>query len=342
MPRTRIYKKSEELPAIAESNFFHSRKLFDLYEQTPGMKPYMVVAYADSCTDEPERDNKDSSPIVIGHMLAVVGYRHTLIPPFIYKYCLILGEGCYPQASTSTPESQTPQRTKVFSQMLDKLLKEISTWVGFIEFSNIGSKMFGYKEFREKGFFPVRWLSIRNSLHSRLPEERISEKMKQKIERAYKRGITTEEISSPGDIDAFYRLLKQHNILKLKRHIPDKKFFETLSAPTARLFATRYNEKTVGCAACIYSEGNAYLWYFASKRKSYARLHPDIVTIWHVIKDAHARGFDHFIFLDVGLPFRKSPLRDFILRFGGKSVSTLRWFRFGNSLLNKIFFKLFS
>jgi hypothetical protein len=43
----------------------------------------------------------------------------------------------------------------------------------------------------------------------------------------------------------------------------------------------------------------------------------------------------------VGLPFRKNTFRDFILRFGGKPVSTFRWFRCSirwiNSLLKWIY-----
>jgi hypothetical protein len=31
--------------------------------------------------------------------------------------------------------------------------------------------------------------------------------------------------------------------------------------------------------------------------------------------------------MDVGLPFRKNSFREFILSFGGKPVSTVRWFR---------------
>jgi hypothetical protein len=40
--------------------------------------------------------------------------------------------------------------------------------------------------------------------------------------------------------------------------------------------------------------------------------------------------------MDVGLPFRRNPYRDFILSFGGKEVSTLRWFRISFRWLNKL------
>jgi hypothetical protein len=99
---------------------------------------------------------------------------------------------------------------------------------------------------------------------------------------------------------------------------------------------TQYREKTIGCSATIFSENDAYLWYSASRRKSFAALHPNAVTFWNTIKAAHAAGCEHIRFMDVGLPFRKNPYRDFILSFGGKEVSTYRWFRISIRWVNAL------
>ena len=40
--------------------------------------------------------------------------------------------------------------------------------------------------------------------------------------------------------------------------------------------------------------------------------------------------------MDVGLPFRKNPFRDFLLRFGGKEVSSYRWFRISIRWVNRL------
>jgi hypothetical protein len=103
-----------------------------------------------------------------------------------------------------------------------------------------------------------------------------------------------------------------------------------------QLSLTRYRNHVIGCSAVVFSHGNAYLWYAAFRRKSFAFVHPDVLTIWHAIKEAHRQGYDHIFFLDVGLPFRKNRFRDFILRFGGKPVSTYRWFRTSIGWLNKL------
>ena len=43
----RIYTEDKELPELLEGNFFHSKELFLIEEQTPKDTPYMAVATRD-------------------------------------------------------------------------------------------------------------------------------------------------------------------------------------------------------------------------------------------------------------------------------------------------------
>ena len=319
--KTTIYTKLEKLPTVREQNFFHSRQLFAISAQTPRMKPYMTV-----CADETGQ--------VVSQLLTIVRYRTSFLQPFFFMHCRILGEGDYAESNY--------RREELFGEMLHAITQRLSRTALYIEVSNLTQKMFGYRYFRQHNYFPVHWMSIHNSLHSRLPEERISEKMQRRIDNAYARGVTTGEVEGEDDFKAFTQLLHKHHWLKPKRYIPDNQFFrEVMKTDSCRLFLTKYHQHVIGCAACVYSEGNAYLWYAAFRRKTYLPLHPDTMTIWHCIKDAHSKGYQHINFMDVGLPFRKNSFREFILSFGGKPVSTLRWFRFSirwvNTLLSWIY-----
>ena len=313
---TRIYTSGDQLPhGLYEANIFHSPQLFALAEATPGHKPYLITVETESGE-------------VRAQMLALVRFRSSLLPPYLYRHCRILGEGVYASAEEKEP---------LLGMMLQTLAEKLVPKVFYIELSHLSQKMLGYKLFRANSFFPVRWMSIHNSLHSRTPEERISERKLRRINQAYERGIVTDEVQSDADFEAFMRLLRHHNWLKPKRYIPHENFFQGLRAHGyGRLFVTRYHDHIIGCSACVYSEGQAYLWYAAYRRKTYAFLHPKELTIWHAIKDAHSRGYEHIYFMDVGLPFRKNAFREFILRFGGKPVSTYRWFRFRWKWLNKL------
>jgi len=320
---THIYASGETLPeGLMEHNFFHSPQLFALSRQTPRLRPYMVTV-------------EDADGRVAAQMLALVRYRSSLFPPHLYRHCQILGEGVY------ADEADIP-RNELFGMMLQAVTSRLGRRMLYIEVSHLSQKMFAYREARASGFFPVRWMSIHNSLHSRSPEERISERLQKRIDASYDHGVVTDEVCTDDDFEHFFKLLRHHNWLKPKRYIPDAKFFRGLQATgNGQLYLTRYRNHVIGCSAVVFSHRQAYLWYAAYRRKSFVKLHPDELTIWHALKDAHSHGYEHMFFMDVGLPFRKNAFRDFILRFGGKPTSTYRWFRCSirwvNALLSWIY-----
>ena len=313
---TSIYRKSSELPELEGKNFFHSPQLHEICEQASRQRAYMVVT-------------KDESGKVVSHMLAVLRYHPIWLPPFLLIHCRVLGEGVYVESGYN--------RDELFGEMLDALTRKLSHKVLYIEVSNLSQKMLGYKQLRQHGFYPVNWMSIHNSLHSHAPEERISEKMQRRIDRAHARGGTTERVANDEDFSGFSKLLHRHNLLKPRRFIPDDVFFRKLmNSENGDLFVTKYHGKVIGCSAVAYSDGNAYLWYAAYRRKTYIHLHPDILTVWDTMKDAYEHGYQHMYFMDVGLPYKNNPFREFILRFGGKEQSTYRWFRFSIRWVNAV------
>ena len=313
--RTTIYTKTEGMPKLQEGSFFHSRELMEICEAAPRQRAYMVVV-----TNESGRE--------LSHMLGIVRYRTLLLPPFLLIHCRILGEGVY---------SNEAQKDELLGEMLGALTRKLDNRVLFIEVSNMSQKMMGYKQLRQAGYYPINWMSIHNSLHSHAPEERITEKLQRRIDNAHQRGAKTEIVSTEEDFKAFQKLLRKHHILKPKRYIPDEIFFRKVMEGTGgKLFVTKYHGRVIACAAVAYSEGDAYLWYSAFRRKTYHKLHPDTIVIWDVMKHAHQNGYKHMRFMDVGLPYGKNPFREFILRFGGKEQSTYRWFRFSIRWVNKL------
>ncbi len=305
-----IYEHTTDLPELPGNNFFHSRQLMHLCERTPRHKPLMAVYETnDAHTD--------------GHLLCIVRYRFSLLPPYLYTHARIYGNNnC---------------SSEVFGLLMEALTERLQKRALYIEVSNLSEKMFGYRELRKLNFFHVRWMSVHNSLHSKTPEERITDKQLKRIQNAERRGATTKIVETNEEFRSFSKLLRHHNWFKPRRFLPDDQFFRgMMNEGHCKIFITKAHERVIGCTVCVYSENDAYLWYSASRRKSFAPFHPNAVTIWNTIKDAHANGYDHIRFMDVGLPFRKNPYRDFILRFGGKDVSTYRWFRISIRWINKL------
>lgn len=314
---TTIFTKSKGMPSLRQGSYFHSCELMEICEEAPRQRPYMVVI-------------NDTAGNELCHMLGIVRFRTLILPPFLLIHCRILGEGVYDETSSY-------KREELFSLMVSALTQKLNKRALFIEVSNLSTKMFGYKELRSNGYYPINWISIHNSLHRRAPEERITEKLQHRIDHIHQRGVTTEIVNNEADFKAFSRLLRKHHILKPKRYIPDDIFFRKLLAGNnGNLFVTKYRQKVIACAAVVYSEGDAYLWYSAFRRKTFLTLHPDTMVVWDVMKHAYNEGYQHMRFMDVGLPFRRNPYREFILRFGGKEQSTYRWFRFSIRWVNNL------
>lgn len=311
-----IYTKSEDLPPLLEGNFFHSREYFCIVESSPGNVPYMVVA-----TD------RQGHPL--GQLLVVLHRRSSLLPPYLYTHAHAYGEGQYTAGA---------DEGEVFRSMLSAITQKLTRRLClYVEFSNLSKKMFAYRHFRKLGYFPVAWQEVHNSLHSMEPQERLSAKTASAIQKGNHRGVAYHEITEEGDIVAFHRLLKKFYRFKLRRYIPPVEYFEQLSHSShAKMFATTYKGLLIGGCACVFSQGNAYLWYIASRRKTFAPLHPDAMTVWHAIQYAHDQACRHIYFIDVGLPWHHNRFRSFILGFGGKPVAKYRWFRFHSRTINRL------
>ena len=288
---TTIFTKSKGMPTLRQGSYFHSRELMEICEEAPRQRPYMVVI-------------NDTAGNELCHMLGIVRFRTLTLPPFLLIHCRILGEGVYDETSSY-------KREELFSLMVSALTQKLNKRALFIEVSNLSTKMFGYKELRSNGYYPINWISIHNSLHRHTPEERITEKLQHRIDHIHQRGVTTEIVNNETDFKAFSRLLRKHHILKPKRYIPDDIFFRKLLAGNnGNLFVTKYRQKVIACAAVVYSEGDAYLWYSAFRRKTFLTLHPDTMVVWDVMKHAYNEGYQHMRFMDVGLPFRRNPYRE--------------------------------
>lgn len=108
-----------------------------------------------------------------------------------------------------------------------------------------------------------------------------------------------------------------------------------------QVFVIRYKDKIIGGSVCLFSQDTAYLLFSAGMRKSYPLLYPGILAVWDAMVYAREQGFRHFEFIEAGVPFKRYAYRDFILRFGGKQLSTRRWFRIKWKWLNRLLIHLY-
>lgn len=317
--RLSTYHKGNAIPPLPGTNIFHSTELFHVFEMTRGYDPILIVAYM------------DNHPV--GKLLAVIRKSTRLFPPAIIKRCEVYGTGEYFDKEFDKEE--------LFGEMLEHLTNEVLRHSFLIEFRNLENPLFGYKAFKRNNYFAINWLRVHNSLHSKTPYERLSVSRKKQINKALRNGAVMEIANNEKDIQDFFRMLRNAYASQIRKHFPDINFFRLLahqnpSKELAKIFLIKYKNKIIGGSICIFSKGNAYLWFSGGMRKTYAFLYPGILAVWAPITYAHQNGYAHLEFMDAGLPFKKHGYRDFILRFGGKQSSTRRWFRIRWKWLNNL------
>lgn len=315
---------ADSLPYIKGESIFHSDELFRVFELTRGYRPIMIVAY----------DGEN----VIAQLMAVVRRSVRLFPPSIIKRCEVYGNGEY--------FDDTYNKEEIFSMFITRLTNDVGKRSFLIEFRNLENPLLGYDTFRKSGYFPVNWLRVYNSLHSKTPQERLSSSRKRQINRAIRCGVTIEIAQNREDIVSFSRLLKKAYSSKLRKHFPDVGFFIQLAEQDsgkgmAKIFLVKYKNRIIGGTLCLFSANTAYIWFSMGLRKSYAFQYPGVMAVWGVIEYAYQNHYSHLEFMDPGLPFKKYGYREFILRFGGKQASTRRWFRFRWNWLNALFSKIY-
>ena len=221
--KTSIITRSKDLPELCKGTFFHSRDLFCMLEQTPRLKPCMVVA-----TDE----NGET----IGQILAQIRVKRRILGINFTRRARVYSEGCYQDGIDNT------EKGKLFDAMIDALVHHLLRHRCYhIELSDISKKMFGYRTLRKHGFVPIPWIQVHHSLHSRAPEERASEKVLQRVKRALENGFETRSAMDKAEIHQLYRLIKRYYILRKQRYIPHEELFQQIgNSAFGHVYVTLY------------------------------------------------------------------------------------------------------
>lgn len=231
--------------------------------------------------------------------------------------------------------------------MLSFLTKRLARRSFLLEFRNLNEPLFGYRAFRNNGYFPMRWLRVRNSIHHPTIDKWMSPSRKRQINQGLKHGTTVDLARDREEIENVFHLLKKYYSSKIRHYLPDMNFFLALCEESAekdtfgKIFLVRQKGRIIGGSVCLFSKDTCYLLFSAGLRKSHPRCYPGVLSVWGAMTYAREQKFEHFEFIDAGLPFKRYGYREFILRFGGKQLSTRRWFKTRIGWLNKLLLKIY-
>lgn len=314
------YYKGEDIPQLPGTNAFHSTALFRIYESTPGFKPILIVA----------REEEQ----VLGKILAVIRLKRRLFPPSFLKRCVVYDTGEY-------FSEKYPEQT-VFNELLDQLTREALRYSYLIEFRNLSQPLFGYKAFRKHNYYAVNWLRVVNNLEETKDiEDAISASRMKEVRKGQNNGAKVKVAQNMEEIEAFVKMLLRNYSSKVRKYIPSVEFFKQLDEmvdikKNKNIFIVEHKKKIIGGSVCIYSDDTAYIWFSGGLKKRYFKQYPGVLAVWYALKAAKESGYKYLEFMDVGLPFHKHGYRDFVLRFGGKPISTRRWYLLKWKWLNRV------
>lgn len=195
--RLATYYHAKDVPDLPGSNIFHSTELFHVLEQTNGYCPRLLVAY------------EGETPI--GKLLCILR-RSTRLCRFVEKgYAYGVGEYF----------SSSYRKEEIFRELLSYFTLQFSERAFILEFRNLEEPLFGYRYFRQNGYFPVRWLRVRNSLHHDSLDKWMSASRKKQISHGLKNGAVIEVAHTKEELKAFFSMLKRYYSPKIHRYLPD-------------------------------------------------------------------------------------------------------------------------
>ncbi len=331
----RTYHHGEDIPPLPGSNVFYSTALFRALEQTPKHTPVLIVAY--------------QGDIPVGKLTCIT--RRYFGFSFLFRKTYAYGTGEYFNLSAVTDGTSVHDLNAAKEAIFEKILDYITYHFGrnafLLKFRNLEQPLFGYRVFRKNGFFPIRRIRVRNSIHKPIIDKWMSASRKRQISQGFRNGAVTEEARTQEDVIAFFDMLKKNVPSKTRHYLPPLSFFIALLKERENgnniggIFLVRYKERIIGGSVCLFSNQTCYLVFSVGLRKSYLTQYPGVICIWAAMKYAQEQQFRYFEFIDTGIPFKLYGYHEFILRFGGKQISTRRWLKIRFGWLNKFFTRIF-
>lgn len=321
-----VYYKKEDLPELKDINFFHYTSSFDWYSNSPAYTPLMIVAF----------DNNKP----IASVFAVIIRRNSFLRGSFFKRCIVSQQPSFYDDSFS--------KIDLFNSLIRQLVNEVKNKVFLIRYDRINSTVFGYKGFRENGFYSTKWINIRNSLQrKRSIWDQLSTTRKNQVNKAIRKGVKLEEFNSEDNLLEIYKLIETTNNKKISHRFPPYKYFENfyrfyILKGKGTILLTRFQNKIIGGVILGFEDKKtAYCLYYWGKSNRYKTIYPTIFTLYSAMKLAEDKGFKYFDYMDVGYINKNAGRPRFLLQFGGKQSATRRWYRYNWGILNFLAYKFY-
>ncbi len=321
--KSNFKKWSDFLSDHTENNFFQSPEFYKMCLEVKNFHPKVIQVY----------DEKDN---LLGSLLAIIISESNGIKGFLSSRTVIYGGPLI------------DEKNDKHSEILDKLLKGLINRVKnkslFIQFRNFFSQKKHIDTFNRNGFNLQERLNSIVDTSIEKAWKNISESKRRQIKKSLRSGA---EIFIPTTIDEireFYKLLFELYKYKVKKPLPDwtffKEFFERIhNTEFGKYLLIRFEGRIIGgILSPVTPTKTIYEWYVCGLDKEYKEkgIYPSILATYAAIDYAIKNNISEFDFMGVGKPNKEYGVRDFKMKFGGKTVNFGRFERINNKFLYSV------
>lgn len=204
---------------------------------------------------------------------------------------------------------------------------EIRNYFDFSEYLNIFNKL---------GFQYLPWLNYQvSTLNIDEIKRNMSSSRLRQIKKAIKNGVIWKEASSIEEVKAFYNILYELYINKIKKPLlPESFFLEFYKQNIGKYLLVAYQNKIIGGIMCPVAPAKCiYEFYICGLDNEYKEQYPSVMATWAAIEYANIKGIPMFDFMGAGNPREDYGVREFKARFGGQVVNYGRYICIFNPVL---------
>lgn len=301
-----------------QGNIFQTPEMAEVYKRTKNYEP-ISLAIVDVSSDE-----------ILAVMLAVILKENDMLGYFSSR-SIIQGGPLYIKNEKGL--AAVSLLMEEYNRIAEKkaLYSEIRPVYDMSELSALNS--FGYKFEDHLNFL----ISINMSKEDICKQ--IHKSMKKNIKKAYKNGVTVEEINNRDQIDTYYDFLKEvyH---KAKVPLADISFFESIydvlvPKGMAKFHLAKHENTYIGGRLSLFYKDRIYADSVGVPVK-YRHLYPNALLNYHVMVYGSENGYSIFDFGGAGKPNKEYGAREFKSQFGGEMVNYGRYKKVHSVLKLKI------
>ncbi len=280
------------------------------------------------------------SKSLAGSLLAVILHEpppeKTLLKPFSKLHRLLTSRTLVYGGPLITQGTRL-QQEMILKLLLDGLDTRVKKRSLFTQFRNSFEINDLIPLFREMGY---RWRDHLNLLLDTSTREvawqNLNYKRRKQVRLSIRNGARVVENPSPGQIQAFYAMLRQLYDNKVKKPLPGFAFFQALHHSNARYFLICHSGKLIGGAVCVFMKGKCmHEWYAFGLDREYKHLqiYPSVMATWSAIAYAADNDIPCFDFMGMGKPDVPYGVRAFKKKFGGKMINPGRFYKINRRTL---------